>query len=151
MKSSLPAFVIACAFSFQVDAQTTYIWKPQGASTSAKVISNWKVATCNGSTATVFPGSSDTLLFSNCSGTNVIIDTPMNVRFVNVKSNYTGTITLSGSNTFTADKMRVTGGTFSGGSGTLNISSSLSIDGGTFTSTSATFTLAGNFSKSSGL
>ncbi len=150
MKSPLPAILIACVFCFQANAQTTYLWNPQGGSTSAKVVSNWKIATCNGSTATVFPGSTDTLVFSNCSAGNATIDTNITVRFVNVKSSYSGTVILSGSNTFTTEKMRVTGGTFSGGSGTINVSSSLSIDGGIFSSTSGTFTLAGNFTKSSG-
>ncbi|MEP7128469.1 MAG: hypothetical protein ABI729_06360 [Chitinophagales bacterium] len=133
-----------------VQAQSTYIWKPVGASTSAKVPANWKISTCNGSVATVLPTSSDTLLFSNCSTNNAVLDTNLNVAFISVKSNYSGTISRSGSFTITSKKIKVSGGTFSGGSNAITINGTMTIDGGTFTSTSGTLTVRGNFSNTGG-
>lgn len=88
------AFTLMMAFSStHINGQSTYIYKPQGASTSVKVPGNWIIATCNGTTATVLPGILDTLLFSNCSGSNAVIDTNLNVNYIQLKSNYTGTVT----------------------------------------------------------
>ncbi|HUM46519.1 MAG TPA: hypothetical protein PLD84_06310, partial [Chitinophagales bacterium] len=137
-------FVLNTAY---LKAQSTYIWKPIGASTSVKIPANWKIGTCNGSAATALPGSSDTLLFSNCSGSNAVIDTNLNVSYVQIKSNYTGTVTQSGSYNITAAKMKVSGGTFTGGSGTITINGTFTVDGGTFTSTSGLLIVRGNFSK----
>ena len=113
-------------------AQSLYIWKPQGGSTSAKVPGNWKISTCNGTTATVLPGATDTLLFSNCSANNAVLDTNLNVAFFSMKSNYTGTISRSGSFTLTAGKMKVSGGTFSGGSTAITVNGTTSVDGGIY-------------------
>lgn len=130
-----------------LNGQSTYIYKPQGASISVKVPDNWKIANCNGTTATVLPGALDTLLFSNCSVTNAVIDTNLNVAYIQLKSNYTGTVTQSGSYTITTAKMKVSGGTFTGGSGAITINGTLTVDGGTFTSTAGLMTVRGNFSK----
>ena len=119
--------------SIDSQAQSLYIWKPVGASTSVKIPGNWKINTCNGSVATGLPGSSDTLVFSNCSGSDAVIDTNLNVNYIQLKSNYTGTVTQSGSYTITTGRMKVSAGTFTGGSGSITINGTLTVDGGTFT------------------
>lgn len=147
---SVVALFLSLVVVLHAQAQSTYIWKPVGSSTSAKVPGNWKISTCNGSAASVLPGASDTLLFSNCSATNAVLDTTFNVAYINVKSNYSGTISRSGSFTLTSQKMKVSGGTFSGGSYAITINGTLTIDGGTFTAPSGLLTVRGNFSNTGG-
>lgn len=147
---SVVALFLSLVVVLHAQAQSTYIWKPVGSSTSAKVPGNWKISTCNGSAATVLPGSGDTLLFSNCSAGNAVLDTTFHVAYIHVKSNYSGTISRSGSFTLTSQKMKVSGGTFSGGSNAITLNGTLTIDGGTFAAPTGLLTVRGNFSNTGG-
>ncbi len=74
----------------------------------------------------------------------------MTVGKITMTSAYTGTVSLNTGKTLTFDIGSFKGGTFSGGSATINCNSSFTIDGTAFTSTSGTMTLAGDVTLKTG-
>jgi hypothetical protein len=116
--------------------------------------SNWSLSSGGAGGASV-PGSSDTAYFDGgIMGTtgdgNDTIDVAVNVRRLEITSNYNGKI-IQGANTITigASGAVLGGGIFSGGSASITASGAVTISGTAFTSTSGTLSLAGNFTLSS--
>jgi hypothetical protein len=118
--------------TFKVPVTPKY-WICSGASTFATVgcWSNSSGGSSNGST----PATTDVVVFDSGGG-NCSISATRTVGAIELRSTYTGTVTLAASQTFTASSdFSVAGGTFTGGSGgTLAFNSgaaSLHISGGT--------------------
>ncbi|MBA3648329.1 MAG: hypothetical protein H0W62_07240 [Chitinophagales bacterium] len=152
-KLLLSSLLFSLLFSISSNSysQQNFYWKPQGSSTSMKIKSNYCIGSCTGAVATVFPTSVDTILFNgSCATTNAVMDTNITVGKITMTSAYTGTVSLNTGKTLTFDIGSLKGGTFSGGSATINCNSSFTIDGTAFASTSGTMTLAGDVTLKTG-
>lgn len=86
------------------------------------------------------PGASDVAIFDTTCTNNVTIDKNVSVAGISINAGYTGIITQSGSFTVTVGSSHYSqaDGTFTGGSGTIDINGTFTLSGGTFTSTSGT-------------
>jgi hypothetical protein len=131
--------IVLISFCTSAIAGNIYKWKP-ALGTSGKNKANWRT-NCNVA-GTVFPTSSDTLVFdSTCSTADCVLDTTFNAAKIQVKANYHGTITTTSGITLTFLVGLFTGGTFNGGSIPIAFNKSFKINGGTFVSTSDLLTL----------
>jgi parallel beta-helix repeat protein len=148
--------IVLISFCPSSIAGNIYKWKP-ASGTSGKNKANWRT-NCN-VPGTVFPTSSDTIVFdSTCSIAACVLDTTFNVAKIQVKANYSGTITTTSGITLTFLVGLFTGGTFNGGSIPIAFNKSFKINGGAFTSTSDVLTLtiddfiftSGSFSHNNG-
>lgn len=146
MKNFFISVYFACVlvlFFSRAFAGQNYTWNP-AAGSSAKLVANLRTA-C-GTPGTVFPTSADTLVFDgSCSNANCVLDTTLNMAKINVKSNYSGSITISGSITLTFAEGIFLGGTFNGGSIPITFTESLRINGTAFTATSQVLSIGGDF------
>ncbi len=147
ISSFLACIAILTCFTI-TSVAAVYKFNP-ASGTSAKNKVNWRSSCATpGST---FPGVSDTIQFDgSCSNANCVFDTTFNVAKINVKSNYSGTISVSGSITLTFGIGIFDGGTFNGGSVPLTFNVSLKIDGCSFSSTDGTLNSYGDFTFKSG-
>lgn len=89
------------------------------------------------------PTTNDVAIFDNsCSGAdcNVTVNADIDVKGIDIKSTYTGTITQASTKTITvgSSNWSQAGGTFAGGDSGINVNGFFSLTGGTFTSTSGT-------------
>lgn len=146
MKNFFVSVCIACLlvlFFSRAFAGQNYTWNPATGSSAKQVVN---LRTACGTPGTVFPTSADTLVFDgSCSNANCVLDTTFNLAKINVKSNYSGSITVSGSITLTFGEGVFLGGTFNGGSVAITFTESLRINGNSFTSTSGVLSVAGDF------
>ena len=119
-------------------------WDGGGATNNWSEAANW-----SGDTV---PGSIDIVIFDGTSTKDATIDVSINVRGIQINSGYTGTITQSGSSTFTVGDFGYTQstGTFNGGAGDIDVNAGFNLTGGTFTSTTGTLFLGGSFLDSAG-
>ena len=136
--------------SLSLSASNNLIWKPAGGSTSANTAGNWRISTCTGTVATTAPGSTDTITFTNCSSGACHIDANMTVATINMKSTYSGTVSIDQGKTLTFQTGIFKGGTFTANDGAITCTNNISIDGTSFTSTSGNLTVIGNFNFKSG-
>jgi hypothetical protein len=116
---------------------------------SAKEKTSWR-SSC-GTPGNTFPAATDTIQFDgSCSNANCVFDTTFNVAKINVKSNYTGSISTSGSITLTFGIGVFDGGTFNAGSVPITFEVSIKIDGCSFTSSASSLNSYGDFTFKSG-
>lgn len=94
------------------------------------------------------PGASDVAIFDSTCTNNVTIDKSISVAGFTISSGYTGIITQSSTFTITVGSSNYSqaDGTFTGGSGSISVSS-FALSGGTFTSTSGTLGITGSNSS----
>lgn len=87
------------------------------------------------------PGVSDIAIFDTTCTNNATIDKNISVAGITISTGYTGTITQSSTFTVTVGSSHYSqaDGTFTGGSGTIDINGTFTLSGGTFTSTGGTF------------
>ena len=114
----------------------------------AGTANNWSCsANWSGDTA---PTASDVAIFDGTSTKNATITSAVNVAGISINSGYTGTITQSGSNTITIGSSNYSqaDGTFTGGSGTIDLNGYFTLSGGTFTSTTGTLEVGRNAATS---
>ncbi len=111
------------------------------------VTNNWSEA-ANWSSDTV-PIAGDTAVFDGTSIKDATIDVNVTVTTLNINAGYTGTIS-QGASDLTAVIFTQSDGTFTGGSGTLDINGNIILSGGTFTASSGNTFLAGNFTFQGG-
>src|SRR5689334_3919326 len=105
---------------------------------------NWSEA-ANWSGDTV-PGTDDVAVFHGTSTKNATIDVNITVQGIQINASYTNTgpgtetITQSGSSTITVGSAGFfqSSGTFTGGSGDIDINGNFELEGGTFTASSGT-------------
>ncbi|MFZ1616116.1 MAG: hypothetical protein WAT41_02060 [Flavobacteriales bacterium] len=104
----------------------------------AGTANNWSCA-ANWSGDTV-PTSADVAIFDGTSTKNATINSDVNVAGISINVGYTGTITQSSTFTVTVGGSHYSqaAGTFTGGSGAIDINGTFTLSGGTFTSTSGT-------------
>ncbi|MCH7590898.1 hypothetical protein IIB34_07675, partial [PVC group bacterium] len=98
------------------------------------------------------PGSSDKAFFDGSSGGGTCtVDQTVNVRGLDMQSGNTTTLS-QGANSFTVGtgNAAFTGGTFTGGSSTIDVNGTFTVNGAGFTSTSGTMFCAKAFTFSSG-
>jgi hypothetical protein len=132
------------SFFFAFRAQgVTRTWDGGGGDANWDTAANW-----SGDTV---PTSSDVASFdgtcvSNCSPA---INTTVNVAGISMAADYAGTITQLGTNAITVGSSHwiQAGGTFTGGSGNIDINGTFTLSGGTFISTSATLELGRDASE----
>lgn len=88
----------------------------------------------------VAPGASDIAVFDTTSTKDVTIASNISVAGISINAGYTGTITQTSTFTVTVGSSHYSqaDGTFTGGSGTIDINGTFTLSGGTFTSTSGT-------------
>lgn len=105
----------------------------------AGTANNWTCA-ANWSGDTV-PTGSDIASFDATSTKNATINAGISVAGISIAVGYTGTITQSAAYSVTVGSSHwvQAGGTFTGGSGTIDINGTYTLSGGTFTSTSGVF------------
>ena len=111
---------------------------------------NWSTSSTGAGGSSV-PRSSDIAYFTSNRLGSYNINANVNVLGLNF-SGYIGTITQTSTYTITvgtSDWIQ-TSGTFSGGSGTIDVNDDFTLSGGTFTSTSGTFYVAGYWTHTSG-
>ena len=123
----------------------TIHWDGGGADT------NWSTAV-NWSTDTV-PGSGDVALFNASSTTNTLIDSDIQVLGISVESGYLGTITqtLNSSVTIGTNGFALNGGTFTAGSGMIDINDGFTITGSAIFNASTTpIFVSGNWNNGGG-
>lgn len=92
------------------------------------------------------PTASDVAIFDGTSTKDATINANISVAGISINAGYTGTITQSGSFTVTVGSSHYSqaAGTFTGGSGTIDINGTFTLSGGTFTSTSGTLEVGRN-------
>ncbi len=146
MKAHVYSYLLVSICLFLVCSEvfaTEYTWKP-ASGTSGKNKANWRT-TC-GTAGSTFPSSGDTLVFNaSCSIASCVLDTTFNVRMIDVRTSYTGTISTSTGITLTFEEGKFKGGTFTGGSIPITFNKLLEINGTAFTSTSGTMNIIGDF------
>ncbi len=105
---------------------------------------NWST-TSGGSSGASVPGSSDKAIFNGGGTGNCTINANASVLHIDVRNNYTGTITQSSTYTITVasnGSASFSGGTFTGGSGDFTVAGTFTLDSNAlFTSTSATLAI----------
>lgn len=96
------------------------------------------------------PTASDVAIFDGTSTKDATINANISVAGISINAGYTGTITQSGSFTVTVGSSHYSqaAGTFTGGSGTIDINGTFTLSGGTFTSTSGTLDVGRNAATS---
>lgn len=110
----------------------------------AGTANNWSCA-ANWSSDTA-PTASDVAIFDGTSTKNATINANISVAGISINAGYTGTITQSSTFTVTVGSSHYSqaAGTFTGGSGTIDINGTFTLSGGTFTSTSGIFEVGRN-------
>src|SRR6184192_2741647 len=133
-------FVISYRFSVHA-ALATKTWDGGGSTNNWSEAANW-----SGDTV---PGTADTVVFDGTSTKNATIDTNISVTGIQINTGYTGTITQSGSSTVTIDVAGFfqSSGTFTGGSGAIDINGNFALSGGTFAASSGTTFFGGQFAS----
>ncbi len=145
MKSlaSILSFCFLFLFSLQTEAANRYWIATSTANWNST--SNWST-TSGGSGGASVPGSGDIAIFNNIRVGSCTINATVNVAGISIVSGYTGTIS-QGSNNITVGSSNYSqaAGTFTGGSGTIDINGTFSLSGGTFTATTGNFYTGGTF------
>lgn len=113
---------------FQPSATRT--WDGGGATNNWSEAANWS--------DDIVPAAGDTVVFDATSTKNATLDVNVSISFLDIKAGYTGTISQGASNlTLTnGNAWQQAGGTFAGGSGTIDIDGNFNLSGGTFTASS---------------
>lgn len=89
------------------------------------------------------PGTGDTAVFDGAtSSANAMIGADINVGGISIESDYTGTITQAAAITIGSGNYAQAAGTFTGGSGAIDLNGTFNLSGGTFTGTSGTMTVS---------
>src|SRR3989344_5248099 len=150
----LALFVLSFTLPSTASAATKYWVGGNGdnVSTNANDWSTSDPASCNdgGGDASAVPGSADIAVFDADCDSNATIASTWSVAGLTLSSGYTGTTTQSGAFTLTVGSSNFSqaDGTFTGGSGTIDINGTYSLSGGTFTSTSGTLSVSSTFTIS---
>ena len=111
---------------------------------------NWSSISATGAGGASVPGSSDTAYFTSSKTGQCNLDANASVKRWEMAASC-GTFTQSTySLTVGTSGATLSGGTFTGGSGTITFTGAITISGTAFTSTSGTFTTNSNFTLSSG-
>ncbi|MCS6991179.1 MAG: T9SS type A sorting domain-containing protein [Chitinophagales bacterium] len=131
--------------------QNTFYWLP-GANQLASDPLNWRLAACNGPTGQI-PGALDTVVFGHCSpAQNCTLDMEWTVGRMVIQSDYTASFIVNTSAaSLTILEAECYGGTFHGGSATINIEKKLIIDGCHFIATAETLSVKEEFQFLSGV
>lgn len=118
---------------YQSGYAATRTWDGGGADNNWNTCANWSLDTC--------PTASDIASFDGTSTKNATINVSIDVAGISIAAGYTGIITQSGASTVTVGSSHwvQAGGTFTGGSGAIDINGTYTLSGGTFTSTSGIF------------
>src|SRR3989338_10151586 len=100
--------------------------------------------------ASAVPGASDIAVFDADCDNNATIAANWSVAGLTLSSGYTGTTTQSAAFTLTVGSSNFSqaDGTFTGGSGTIDINGTFALSGGSFTSTSGTLSVSSTFTIS---
>ncbi|MEP6911704.1 MAG: hypothetical protein ABI923_03055, partial [bacterium] len=139
---------VGASFFFSRHASALNVtWDGGGATNNWSEAANWS--------GDAVPGTNDVAIFDGTSTKNATIDVNINVQGIQINSGYTntvpgtGTITQSGSSTVTVGGSGYTqsGGTFTGGSGDIDINGNFALSGGTFTASSGTTFFGGQFAS----
>ena len=127
-------------------AAVSRTWDGGGATNNWSEAANW-----SGDTV---PGTDDVAVFDGTSTKNVTIDVNITVQGIQINAGYTntgpgtGTITQSGNSiTIGSAGFFQSSGTFTGGSGDIDINGNFDIDGGTFTASSGTTFFGAQFAS----
>src|SRR3989338_8117204 len=150
--------VLALLFFFSLPSTThaaTKYWVGGNGDNVGTNANDWSTsdpASCNdgGGDASAVPGASDIAVFDADCDSNATIAANWSVAGLPLSSGYTGTTTQSGAFTLTVGSSNFSqaDGTFTGGSGTIDINGTYSLTGGTFTSTSGTLSVSSTFTIS---
>jgi len=154
MKNFISSFSLFSAIFFILSnscfAAHKYYWKPAGSSRSFNTAGNWRVDSCTGSASANVPGSTDTILFSNCSNKECHINANASVASVFSLGTYNDTLYQDNGYTFTFEQASLKGGVFMGGNSAISCTKEILIDGMAFKSTSDVFTITGDFTYKTG-
>jgi len=120
-------------------------WDGGGVNTDWDTCANWNPAdTC--------PGAADIATFNGTSSKDATITADPNIAGIDIQAGYGGVINQSGMPvTIGAGGFSQNAGTFTGGSGQINVNADLIISNGSFTATAATTFISGNFARTGGL
>ncbi|HXD94152.1 MAG TPA: hypothetical protein VNX01_13150, partial [Bacteroidia bacterium] len=136
-KTKLIAFLLFLSFC---GFGTSKYWVASSASNWNNT-ANWSLSS-GGVNGAAVPGSGDVAIFDGGSLANCSIDATVNVAGFNVTSSYTGLISQNSFKiTIGASNAVFSGGTFSGGTNSININGTFTISGTAFTSTSGSFNI----------
>jgi hypothetical protein len=118
-------------------------WDGEGGDNNWSTAANWS--------GDSLPGTGDIATFDSTSTDNATIDANIDVGGIDINSGYTGVIT-QGSSIVTVGSSNYdqAAGTFTGGSGKIDVNGNLTISGGTFTSTSGVLEVSGQLNRSAG-
>lgn len=125
-------------------------WVGTGANKNWNSTANW-ASTSGGTTGSAVPGSADSVYFDANGDSTCSINATVSIKYLNISSGYTHTITQnSNSITVGTSGIVLSGGAFSGGSSSITDNGIFTLSGTNFTSTSGTLSIFGNYNFSSG-
>ncbi|MGB0526013.1 MAG: hypothetical protein ACPGJS_23735, partial [Flammeovirgaceae bacterium] len=111
---------------------------------------NWST-TSGGTSGASVPGTSDIAYFDANSTFDCTIDAVVNIAGMSIQLGYTGTIDQGAfSITVGNNDFQIADGTFTGGTGAMDINDAFVISGGVFTAPSDQLTIQGDFTHSAG-
>lgn len=131
----------------------TYYWSPASDGASINGLSVWTTTNptgCGEGQPIVGPGTTDDVVFDPDCDFGAAVDTAFDVQSITASSGYTGTLTQSAAITVGSGGYTHAGGTFTGGSQSIDINGGFTLSSGTFTSTSGTMSVAGDWTHTAG-
>jgi hypothetical protein len=138
--------VLFCAVNLHAGKR----WWLSTTTSNWKNTSNWSSVSATGASGAAVPGVNDTVYFTASRTGQCTLDTNISIKRWEMAASC-GTVTQGIYNIIVGSTGAVlSGGTFSGGSGTITFTGSCTISGTAFTSTSAAFSTNSNFTLSSG-